>query len=211
MDCLGGRWTFLLGLQVIVVLQVEAIDIYTSGDVEALNGTETRLKCTFGTNAPLSGESVTVTWNFKPATGEQEEFVLYYHRQAYPPIQGRFKNRAVWDGDVSRKDASICIRDLHLSDNGTFTCRVVNPPDVDGRVGEIHLRVVTQATFSEIHLLAVVIGSACALIILLVIIGILVRHCKKKHQENDIHMSELECKEKEPMNKKPLNPAEVTA
>ncbi|XP_030077611.1 myelin protein zero-like protein 2 [Microcaecilia unicolor] len=207
MHCQSGCWTCLLGLvQVIAVLQIQAVDIYTSGNVEALNGTDTRLKCTFRTSAPI-GQSLVVSWNFKPETGGQEEYVFYYHGKPYPP-SGRFYNRAVWDGDVSRSDASILIRNLRFSDNGTFTCRVVNPPDVEGIVGEIQLQVVSQVTFSEIYLLAVVIGSACALIILVVVIVILVRHCKKKRQENNIQMSELECKEKEPMNKK--DPAEVT-
>ncbi|XP_029429542.1 myelin protein zero-like protein 2 [Rhinatrema bivittatum] len=209
MPCQGGRWAFLLGLQIVAVLQVTAVDIYTSEKVEALNGTDTRLKCTFGTSEPI-GQSLTVTWNFKPESGGPEEFVFYYHGQAYPPQLGRFKNRAIWDGDVSRSDASIIIRDLQFSDNGTFTCRVINPPDVHGRVGEIQLQVVKHVTFSEIHLLAVVVGGACALIIVLVVVVILVRRCRRKRQESSTPISVLECKEKEPLNEKPLDPAAVT-
>lgn len=36
---------------------------------------------------------------------------------------------------------------LNPTDNGTFTCQVKNPPDVDGMIGEIQLRVVQRGTW----------------------------------------------------------------
>lgn len=42
-----------------------AVEIYTSGALEAVNGTDVRLKCTFSSFAPV-GDALTVTWNFRP-------------------------------------------------------------------------------------------------------------------------------------------------
>lgn len=49
------------------------------------------------------------------------------------------------------RDASIIIRQVKFTFNGTYICQVKNPPDVHGTVGEIRLRVVTtgeQARFT---------------------------------------------------------------
>lgn len=51
-----------------------AVEIYTSGALEAVNGTDIRLKCTFSSFAPV-GDALTVTWNFRPRDGGREQFV----------------------------------------------------------------------------------------------------------------------------------------
>lgn len=60
----------------------------------------------------------------------------------YGPTVGRFKDRVVWDGNPERYDVSIILGRLQFDDNGTYTCQVKNPPDVDGLIGEIQLSVV---------------------------------------------------------------------
>lgn len=57
-------------------------------------------------------------------------------------MSGRFKDRVVWDGNPERYDVSIILWKLQFDDNGTYTCQVKNPPDVDGLIGEIRLSVV---------------------------------------------------------------------
>lgn len=51
-----------------------AVEIYTSRVLEAVNGTDIRLKCTFSSFAPV-GDALTVTWNFRPRDGGPEQFV----------------------------------------------------------------------------------------------------------------------------------------
>lgn len=70
--------------------------------------------------------------------------VFYFHEKAFPPIEGRFQKKVVFVGDVLSSDASILVRDVMFSYNGTFSCQVKNPPDVHGNVGEIQLRVVAS-------------------------------------------------------------------
>ncbi|KAM5245469.1 myelin protein zero-like protein 2 [Ctenodactylus gundi] len=169
----------LLGAQLAALWPTAAVEIYTSGSLEAVNGTDVRLKCTFSSFAPV-GEALTVTWNFRPRDGGPEQFVLYYYVKPFKPISGRFKDRVVWDGDINRYDVSIILWKLQFDDNGTYTCQVKNPPDVDGLIGTIRLSVVHTVQFSEIYFLALAIGSACALMVIIVIVVVLFQHFRRK-------------------------------
>lgn len=70
--------------------------------------------------------------------------VLYYSEKPFMVDSGHFHKQVEWTGDIMRKDASITLRNVKFSYNGTFTCRVTNAPDVHGRAGELRLRVVTS-------------------------------------------------------------------
>ncbi|XP_072469191.1 myelin protein zero-like protein 2 isoform X3 [Notamacropus eugenii] len=157
----------LFCIQLTVVWHIAAVEVYTSRVVEAVNGTDVRLKCTFSSFSP----------------------VFYFHEQPYPPTAGHFKNRVAWDGNVNRNDVSIIIWKLQFNDNGTFTCQVKNPPDVDGVIGEIRLSVVQTARFSEVYFLALAIGSACALMVLIVIVVVLFQHSRKRRWTNRGHVA----------------------
>lgn len=143
--------------------------IYTSGDVEAVNGTDIRLKCTFHSSAPINPSSVVISWSFRPLKPGREESVshhascenrltdlltftllkpsllqvFHYQQRPYPPVDGIFRKRVHWAGDVVASDASIILEKVKFTYNGTYICQVKNPPDVHGAVGEIRLRVVT--------------------------------------------------------------------
>ncbi|NXS52350.1 MPZL2 protein, partial [Brachypteracias leptosomus] len=168
-----------------------ALEVYTSKEVDAVNGTNLRLKCTFSSNIPISPDLI-VTWNFQPEDQSSHEPVFRYLKKPYEPPMGRFKERVTWDGNIKYNDASIMIWDLQPTDNGTFTCQVKNPPDVYGTIGEVRLRVVQKVQFSEIHFLAVAIGSACVLMIIVVVVVILCRHRLKKAQEKKMEVADTE-------------------
>ncbi|NWH79249.1 MPZL2 protein, partial [Piaya cayana] len=168
-----------------------AVEVYTAKEVDAVNGTNLRLKCTFSSSSPIS-QNLSVTWNFQPEDLSSHEPVFYYLKEPYKLPIGRFKERVTWDGNIERYDASIVIWNLQPTDNGTFTCQVKNPPDVTGIVGEVRLRVVQKVRFSEIHFLAVAIGSACVLMIIVVTVVMVCRHRRKKAQEKRIEVSDTE-------------------
>ncbi|XP_074528780.1 myelin protein zero-like protein 2 isoform X1 [Halichoeres trimaculatus] len=134
----------VLGLVLPGVRHVCGIDIYTPSEVEAVNGTNVKLKCTFSSSHPVSLQTVTVSWNFKPLNSGSEESVFYYLEVPYPPQIGRFKGHAVWSGDILRRDASISLHQVPPTFNGTFICQVRNRPDVHGSNGEIVLKVVNR-------------------------------------------------------------------
>ncbi|XP_054448548.1 myelin protein zero-like protein 2 [Pteronotus mesoamericanus] len=191
------RAVLLLGIQLTALWPIAAVEIYTSGVLEAVNGTDVRLKCTFSSFAPV-GDALTVTWNFRPQDGGSEQFVFYYHVDPFKPMSGRFKDRVVWDGNPERYDVSIILWKLQFDDNGTYTCQVKNPPDVDGLVGEIRLSVVQTVRFSEMYFLALAIGSACALMVIIVIVVVLFQHFRKKRWAERAHkVVEIKSKEEE--------------
>lgn len=57
------------------MLQVGGMRIYTSGDVEAVNGTDVRLKCTFQTSSPINPSALMISWSFRPLKPGREESV----------------------------------------------------------------------------------------------------------------------------------------
>lgn len=185
--CVKGLYflTVLSGLAASGVLQVSGIRIYTSGDVEAVNGTDVRLKCTFQSSSPINPNAIIVSWTFRPLMKGGEESVFHYQQRPYPPIEGNFRKRVVWAGDIMGRDASIILRQVKFTYNGTYICQVKNPPDVHGTVGEIRLRVVTTASFSELLLLALAIGGGIAAVVILLIIIVSCRRCKRRRQRQE--------------------------
>ncbi|XP_062261749.1 myelin protein zero-like protein 2b [Platichthys flesus] len=167
---------------------VSGIEIYTPSDLEATNGTDVKLKCTFTSTYPMSAKSVTVSWNFRPMNSGTDESVFYYQEKAYPPDTGRFKGHAVWSGDITRGDASITLHEVPPTFNGTFVCQVRNLPDVHGKNAEISFRVVDKITLTDISILAIIIGSAFGVILILFAIFVAVRLHRKRSMENDIEL-----------------------
>lgn len=49
--------------------------VYTSGEMEAVNGTDARLKCSFQTSAPININALSVSWTFRPLSSGREESV----------------------------------------------------------------------------------------------------------------------------------------
>lgn len=57
------------------VRRVSGINIYTSKELDVVNGTSVRLKCTFTSTHPVSLQFVSVSWNFRPLNLGQDESV----------------------------------------------------------------------------------------------------------------------------------------
>ncbi|KAM6906850.1 myelin protein zero-like protein 2 [Xenentodon cancila] len=180
-------WPLLL-LGGFVIPGVSGIDVYTPNEVVAVNGTDVKLKCTFTSSQQVSPQSVTISWNFRSLTSGAEESVFYYHEVAYPPDKGRFKGRAVWSGDISRRDASITLLEVPPTFNGTYICQVRNPPDVHGNNGELVLKVVNKASISDIAILAAVVGGACGAILIILGFVVAVKFYRKRKRDNDMEM-----------------------
>lgn len=162
---------------------MSGIRISTSGSMEAVNGTDVRLKCTFYSSSPINPNTVTISWTFRPLIKGREESVFHYQQRPYPPVEGIFRKRIIWDGDIMGRDASIIIRQVKFTYNGTYICQVKNPPDVHGTVGEIKLRVVTTASFSELLLLVLAIGGGITLVVILLVVIVSCRRCKRRQRQ----------------------------
>ncbi|NXB11595.1 JAML protein, partial [Cnemophilus loriae] len=49
--------------------------------------------------------------------------VFFYYSNHGVPV-GRFKNRVQWQGNISRRDGSIWLQDVHANDTGTYECEL---------------------------------------------------------------------------------------
>ncbi|XP_070808508.1 myelin protein zero-like protein 2 [Pituophis catenifer annectens] len=174
----AAAWGFFL----LALGPVAAMETFTSGTLEALNGTDVRLKCTFRSPVPV-GPKLTVSWYFQSELKEPLEAVFYYNLEAYPSKSGRFLGRITWDGNVHKDDASVMLHNVSPKDNGTFQCHVKNPPDVDGVIGEIRLSIVLKRSFSEVHILFLTIGISCAAMVILVVVVVIWRHWRRTQQD----------------------------
>lgn len=69
------NWSFEVNVFAVGVLQVSGMRIYTPGDVEAVNGTDVRLKCTFQSSSPINPSAIIISWTFRPLKPGREESV----------------------------------------------------------------------------------------------------------------------------------------
>lgn len=49
--------------------------------------------------------------------------MFYYYSNHSIPV-GRFRERVQWQGDISRWDGSIQLRDVQVNDSGTYVCEI---------------------------------------------------------------------------------------
>ncbi|KAM9299345.1 myelin protein zero-like protein 3 [Gastrophryne carolinensis] len=162
----------LLLLLVVGIPGVLLMDIRMDSAVYGVVGESVKLWCSFYSTDPIS-KHVTVDWRYRPMVGGSFVTIMHYQSKEYPILEGPFKDRIKWEGDVGRGDASIRLEDLRLTDNGTLACVVRNPPDVHGKVPEMKLTVTLQSIsfrFTTVILLSagVFIPSALVSLILLI-------------------------------------------
>ncbi|NWX53746.1 JAML protein, partial [Promerops cafer] len=50
--------------------------------------------------------------------------MVFFHYSNHSVPAGRFKNRAQWQGNLSRWDGSIRLQDLRVNDSGTYECEL---------------------------------------------------------------------------------------
>uniref|UniRef100_A0A3Q2NPB9 Ig-like domain-containing protein n=1 Tax=Fundulus heteroclitus TaxID=8078 RepID=A0A3Q2NPB9_FUNHE len=177
---------------------VWGMEISTTKEVEAVNGTSVKLTCTFTSTHPVSPQTVIVSWNFQPVNSKNTHRVFYYQEDPHPPPEGIFKGHVEWSGDIMRKDASITLLDVQPIFNGTYSCRVTNNPDVHGEIGKTDLRVVNKTSLSELSILGAIVGGSCAFVLILLGIYVAWKMYRKRQRERDIEMHPNEQFEKDP-------------
>uniref|UniRef100_A0A8C2E1A6 Myelin protein zero-like protein 2 n=1 Tax=Cyprinus carpio TaxID=7962 RepID=A0A8C2E1A6_CYPCA len=171
----------VVGMSCLCVHHVEGMELLTSLELETVNGTDVQLKCTFKSTHPLSEDNVSVCWSFRPLRKMTEEWVRL--NGAFPPETRMFKGH-VWSGDIMKGDASITLQNVQFRFNGTYSCQVKNPADIQGFVGEIRLKI----SFSEIGILAIAVGGSIGVVLLLLIIYIVVLVFQRQDDDTFVEM-----------------------
>ncbi|XP_041734760.1 myelin protein zero-like protein 3 [Coregonus clupeaformis] len=122
----------LLYLMVCFVLcHVSAITVSSPAEVHSVRGDAVTLTCTFTSNSRATSR-MSVDWSYRPQTGGPPQAFFHFSSLAFHPQDGQFNGRVKWLGSPARGEASIQLLNASLSDNGTYTCSVRNPPDVHG-------------------------------------------------------------------------------
>nr|XP_046150577.1 myelin protein zero-like protein 3 [Oncorhynchus gorbuscha] len=122
----------LLYLMVCFVLcPVSGITVSSPAEVHSVRGDAVTLTCTF-TSTSRATSRMSVDWSYRPQSGGPPQAFFHFSSLVFPPRDGQFNGRVKWLGSPARGVASIQLLNSSLSDNGTYTCSVRNPPDVHG-------------------------------------------------------------------------------
>uniref|UniRef100_A0A8C7Q3L9 Myelin protein zero-like 1 like n=1 Tax=Oncorhynchus mykiss TaxID=8022 RepID=A0A8C7Q3L9_ONCMY len=160
-----------------------AIELYAPAEVLVENGTTGILKCTFKSREVISS-AATVIWSFSPAGSDAGSAVsIFYYTSAnhYPGSVAQFKDRVKWAGDLNKKDASVHLIEAQFNDNGTYSCAVINPPDISGTAAQTQLKVVIKESLPQDNT-AVVVAAVCGAVIGLILISVVTCLIIKRHQ-----------------------------
>ncbi|XP_042329062.1 myelin protein zero-like protein 3 isoform X2 [Sceloporus undulatus] len=160
----------LLLLLLAAISRTFSLEIEVEPSVQAFVGEPVTLKCWFRSSVPLT-EKLTIDWTFRPLAGGSLEPVFHYQSEAYYPAQGgTFQGRVLWAGDVGRHDASIRLASPTPEDNGTFSCTVRNPPDVQHNIPQTLLTVTWRGASFQLTsagLLSLLVFLPSALVVML--------------------------------------------
>lgn len=181
----GGALPLLLWcLAGLAPSSVSSISVTTPAELHASRGEMVTLSCSFtSTSRPTS--RMTVDWSYRPQSGGPPQAFFHFSSKAFPPLEGQFNGRIRWQGSPALGDASITLTNASLSDNGTYTCSVRNPPDVHGSPNSHTVLTVTPKSasirFSDVSVLLFFILLPSAVIALILIGRIF---CPKKQQNH---------------------------
>ncbi|XP_030007436.1 myelin protein zero-like protein 3 isoform X3 [Sphaeramia orbicularis] len=177
---------------------VFSISVNTPAELHASKGDTVTLSCTFtSTKTPTS--KMSVDWSYRPQTGGPPLTFFHFSSRAFLPNEGQFNGRIQWRGSPARGDVSVALINATLTDNGTYTCSVRNPPDVHGSPNSHTVLTVTPKApsirFSDVAVLLAFILLPSA-VITLILIGRML--CPKKHyNQSRAHRSPIEVTEGE--------------
>ncbi|KAM4046406.1 myelin protein zero-like protein 1 [Anomaloglossus baeobatrachus] len=151
-----------------------ALEVYAPNELFVENGTYARLPCTFK-STEVTSVTTSITWTYIEEGSTAAGGVIFYFISG-KEFQGglaRFKDRVTWAGDINNKDVSIRIDKITFKDNGTYSCSVMNPPDILNSPKQIKLRVVEKDNL-PVSNVPFLVGMICAAIGGLLVIAIIV-------------------------------------
>ncbi|XP_014053323.1 myelin protein zero-like protein 1 isoform X2 [Salmo salar] len=160
-----------------------AIELYAPAEVLVENGTTGILKCSFKSREVISS-AATVTWSFRPTGSDPGSAVsIFYYTSGkhYPGSVAQFKDRVKWAGDLNKKDASVHLIEAQFNDNGTYSCAVINPPDISVTPVQTQLKVVIKESLPQ-NSTAVIVSAVCGAVIGLILIAVVTCLIIKRHQ-----------------------------
>ncbi|XP_077149848.1 myelin protein zero-like protein 1 isoform X1 [Ranitomeya variabilis] len=179
---------FLLVAVLCAVHYAGALEVYVPSELFVENGTYAKLPCTFK-STEVTSVTTSITWTYAEEGSTSGGVVIFYFigGKEFPGVPQRFKDRVTWAGDINNKDVSIKIDKITFKDNGTYSCAVMNPPDILNTPKQIKLRVVEKDNLPASNV-PFLVGMICAaiggLLVIAIIVFAVVITKKKRSKQN---------------------------
>uniref|UniRef100_UPI00398ED81D myelin protein zero-like protein 3 n=1 Tax=Pristiophorus japonicus TaxID=55135 RepID=UPI00398ED81D len=200
-DSAGPRPPILLLL--LLLPGTVAVEISLAPKVRGFIGEDVELSCNFRSSLPIT-ERLTVNWYYRPASRGSKHAILHYQSRVFPALDGPFKDRVLWNGEVGKGNASIIVKNVTESDNGTFNCVVYNPPDVSSDMPSTILTVTERVlpfrlSVAMVLVLLVLVPSVLVVAVLLVWMGNRFGYLRADSKKSSIEEAECTSEEEEGM------------
>ncbi|KAF4104531.1 myelin protein zero-like protein 3 [Onychostoma macrolepis] len=178
----------------VLLRSVCCISVVAPAEVSVVRGGTVTLTCSFTSSSRITS-LMSIDWTFRPDSGGPAKTIFHFLSQAYLPEEDYFKGRVKWVGSPSRGDASIQLLNASLTDNGTYSCSVHNPPDVHGQPAQTALTVTPKRLslmFTDVGVLLVFVLVPSGIITLVLLGRILCPCWSVSEKSSATHHSPIE-------------------
>ncbi|XP_043936805.1 sodium channel subunit beta-2 [Protopterus annectens] len=163
--------------------------------VSVLNGTTARLSCTFTSCYKPDNNLLNMNWTYRGCINCSEEMFLQFKRKIINLKLEQFKDRVTFVGNPSKNDFTVNINDIQLTDEGNYTCYVLNPPDRNKGSATIQLTVVTEVPPKRSNTVAVVVGASVGGFLAVVILILVVVKCVRRKKKQELNSEDQKTEE----------------
>ncbi|NP_001333341.1 sodium channel subunit beta-2 [Danio rerio] len=196
------QWASALKLSCVAMVMflacpVMSMDVLVPALINALNGSDVRITCTFTSCYKLDPSKFAMNWTYQETSNSTEEmFMTYKNTYKMIPLKpSRFGERVMFTGNLDKNDLSITISDVQLTDEGIYNCYVRNPPDRIQGHGTIQFAVLTELPPPRDSTIAVAIGASVGGILALLILSMVVVKCIRRHKNQELISDEQKMEE----------------
>lgn len=172
-----------------------AMEVTAPATINALNGSSTRLPCTFISCYRVTEKQFSLNWTYQECQNCSEMTLLQFKSKVVPVEQKRFGNRVKFTGNLAKYDVSFTLHDVQLEDQGFYNCYVLNPPDRHRGHAQIDLRVITEEPPERDSTVAVIVGASVGGFLAVVILALVAVKCLRRRKQQKLNTDDQKTEE----------------
>ncbi|XP_053308624.1 sodium channel subunit beta-2 [Spea bombifrons] len=185
----------LVALALSLFATVSGMEISVPSVVQALNGTDIRLPCSFNSCYKVDNKQFSMNWTYRACENCSEETFIQFDKKIINQRLERFQSRVEFKGNPSKNDLSVTIRDVQLQDGGEYHCYVLNPPDRHKGIGKIRLEVLTEVPPERDSTVAVLVGASVGGFLAIVILFLVILKCVRRKKQQNLNSDDQKTEE----------------